>query len=157
MQSTWLKFEHWLSEHWPVRLKDLNPPATREEITALETALGVQLPADYVACLQRHNGQAAAARGLFDCAKFLSTTEILSQWSIWEKSPEGAGDHHCLDLAPADGGVSGQVIDMWHDMSDRNVLEPSFFRWFAKCVDDVLAGKYAYSEEYEGLFPVGES
>ncbi len=56
MQELWAQFEGWLQEHWPEGLADLNPPATDAEIQALEDGLGVALPADFVACLQVHNG-----------------------------------------------------------------------------------------------------
>jgi cell wall assembly regulator SMI1 len=181
MHEIWKKFEAWLETNWPDGLKDLNPPATAEEISALETALGVSLPADYVACLKTHNGQANTVGGLFDNTDFLSTSAIFDQWKVWKElldsgtfdgnnsEPEpgikddwwnakwipftynGCGDHHCLDLAPAQGGRVGQVITMWHDMGERTLLADSFSSWFDAYVRDVIAGKYVYSDHFGGL------
>lgn len=185
MKNEWDRLEGWLSGHWPEGLYDLNPPATDAEISALETALGVRLPADFIACLKIHNGQKALAGGLFDGAEFLSTAAILTQWEIWKglldegdfdsilSNPElgikndwwnarwipfthnGGGDHYCLDLDPDDRGFCGQIITMWHDMGDRNIQGKSFQRWFQRYVDAVLNGQYAYSEEDGGLFRIG--
>lgn len=124
--------------------------------------------------------------GLLDNTEFLSTTAIFDQWLVWkdlldggqfkgiasEPDPgikddwwnaklipftyNGSGDHYCLDLDPAEGGSNGQVITMWHDMGDRNIQGKSFTLWFSNYVNAVLDGKYAYSEEYGGLFAIDE-
>jgi cell wall assembly regulator SMI1 len=180
MSTLWRQLEAWLSTHWPDGLSSLNPPATQEDISALEAALGAKLPPSFIDCLKVHNGQSDAA-GLFDGFEFLSTGEILDQWSAWSdlldageldgmvSEPEpgvrpdwwhvrwipithnGGGDHVCLDLAPAGKGQVGQVITMWHDMGARAVLAASFEQWFRQYVAAVLAGAYAYSEDAGGL------
>ena len=181
MQELWAQFEGWLQEHWPEGLADLNPPATDAEIQALEGGLGVALPADFVACLQLHNGQANGVGGLFNGTDFLSSHAVLGEWKIWKElldgghfadikseppagvrddwwnprwipfTYNGCGDHDCIDLDPAAGGQSGQVISMWHDMAERDIQAPSFQAWFADYVQAVLAGEYVYSADYGGL------
>ncbi|MGP1383327.1 MAG: SMI1/KNR4 family protein [Thainema sp.] len=42
---------------------------------------------------------------------------------------DGAGNHDCLDLNPADGGKVGQIITMWHDDDERKLIAPSFRDW----------------------------
>lgn len=181
MQEIWQKFEAWLRVNWPDGLNDLNPPATDKEILALESLLCVSLPSDFVAFLKVHNGQKNMAGGLFDNSEFLSTSAIADQWRVWKEllnsgefdtyksTPQpgikdawwnakwipfthnGGGDHYCIDLDPSVGGSPGQVITMWHDMDERANLAVSFAAWFDKYVDDVLAGKYVYSEDFGGL------
>lgn len=181
MNDLWKPFESWLAIHWPEGLASLNPPATDDEIAALEQALGVRLPQDYVDCLRVHNGQSDGAGGLFDNSEFLSTTAVLDQWAVWKdllasgefegitSEPQagirddwwnarwipfthnGGGDHYCLDLAPAEGGQLGQVITMWHDAGDREIEAASFGAWLARYVAVVLAGEYVYSEDFGGL------
>ncbi|MBG9387421.1 SMI1/KNR4 family protein [Caenimonas aquaedulcis] len=175
MNELWNRFENWLSVHWPDVLPDLNPPATNEEIAQLEEALGVTLPSSFVECLKIHNGH-STAEGLFDGFEFLSTAEILDQWSIWkdlvdagdfegaESEPHdgvrgdwwnvrwipithnGGGDHMCIDLDPDEGGKAGQIISMWHDMADRELLAASFEDWFRNYVAAVLAGEYVVED-----------
>lgn len=181
MQSSWTRFEAWLSEHWPEGLASLNPPATGKQIADLQEALGVTLPDDYVNCLKIHNGQSADVGGLFDCAEFLSTDEILAQWTVWkdlldggdfdgiESAPangirndwwnsrwipfthNGSGDHFCLDLAPDASGTPGQVITMWHDSEARELISSGFGNWFKAYTRRVFAGDIVYSEDYGGL------
>ena len=181
MRSSWTRFETWLSEHWPEGLESLNPPATDEQIASLQKTLGVTLPDDYVACLKIHNGQSPDVGGLFDGSEFLSTDEILSQWSVWkelldagefssiESDPasgirgdwwnaawipfthDGGGNHLCLDLAPDASGSPGQVITMWHDSGERELVAPNFGAWFKSYTKGVFSGEFVYSDAYGGL------
>lgn len=181
MQTLWTRFETWLSEHWPEGLGALNPPATNEQIASLEQALGITLPDDYVACLKIHNGQATGVGGLFEGAEFLSTDEILAQWTVWKDlldsgdfagitsepasgirndwwnagwipfTHNGGGDHLCLDLAPDAAGSRGQVITMWHDSGERELIAPCFDAWFKAYLKRVFAGDIVYSEAYGAL------
>jgi len=186
MNELWKQLEGWLAIHWPEGLSALNPPATDAEIAALEMTLGAKLPQDCVDCLKVHNGQSEMAGGLFDNCEFLSTHAIADQWTVWKdlldsgafdgiaSEPDegiradwwhsqwipithnGAGDHHCVDLAPDSGGTPGQVIMMWHDSSERNLQANSFENWFEEYVHAVLSGAYAYSEDYGGLVPIDD-
>lgn len=165
MKPQWERLEAWLKSHGPALLVDLNPPASDGDIRELEQALGVQLPADFVACLQVHDGQRGGAEGLFAGQEFLSCRRILSEWAIWKDlldsgdfdgaqaepgagvqpvwwhprwipfTYNGAGDHLCLDLEPADGGQPGQVITLWHDDGARQKKADSFAQWFAAFVE----------------------
>jgi cell wall assembly regulator SMI1 len=181
MNELWQLLETWLQTNWPEGKLALNPPATLAEITDLETALGTKLPRDFVSCLMVHNGQSGSAGGLFDNSEFLSTHAIYDQWSVWNEllhagtfedveseadegvrtdwwhakwipfTHNGGGDHYCLDLAPESGGSIGQVITMWHDSGERELLTKNFHEWFEKYVQAVLSGAYTYSEDFGGL------
>ncbi len=185
MHQTWKTFDAWLAQHWPEGLASLNPPASDEQIARLEAALGVRLPADYVACLKVHDGQHGYA-GLIDGAEFLSCDAILDQWTVWKElldggdfedtrsSPppgvrddwwnprwipfthDGGGNHLCLDLDPAPAGIEGQVIEMWHDADERPLRATGFGAFFEAYVADVVAGRIVYSEEYGGLVGADE-
>jgi len=57
---------------------------------------------------------------------------VKADW--WNKkwvpiTEDGSGNSICLDYDPAPGGKKGQVIQMWHDDSERKVLAPSFKSW----------------------------
>lgn len=181
MHGLWTRFEGWLSEHWPDGLASLNPPATDEQIQRLQEALGRTLPDDYVACLKIHNGQATNGGGMFDGSEFLSTDEILAQWTVWKElldggdfadiksdpasgirddwwnagwipfTHNGGGDHLCLDLVPETSGSLGQVITMWHDSGERELVAPNFENWFKSYIKQVFSGAIVYSDEYGGL------
>ncbi len=61
---------------------------------------------------------------------------------------DGGGNHLCVDLAPAGGGTVGQIITMWHDDTDRELIAPSFTALLQKWADDLEAGKYVSSRKY---------
>jgi cell wall assembly regulator SMI1 len=65
---------------------------------------------------------------------------------------DGGGDHHCLDLAPGPEGISGQIIEMWHDEGSRPVVADSFRDWLTGFADDLEAGEYVLSEEDGHLY-----
>ncbi len=63
----------------------------------------------------------------------------------------GSGDHHCLDLAPGRRGLSGQIIEMWHDEGSRPVIAHSFREWLTDFAGRLEAGEFVVSDEYGGL------
>jgi cell wall assembly regulator SMI1 len=179
--SMWARFDGWLADNWPEGLRSLNPPASDEQIAALEQALGVALPEDYTASLKVHNGQSGPGGGMFDGSLYLSADEVLAQWAVWKDlqrdgpfdefrsdpvngikddwwnpawipfTHDGSGNHLCLDLDPAGAGRPGQIITMWHDMAERELLVPDFGSWFKAYTKGVFAGEYVYSDAYSAL------
>jgi cell wall assembly regulator SMI1 len=97
--------------------------------------------------------------------RLLALTEVAREWHVWNRLRLGGefrdqrsqpdsgvrndwfhagwipltsnaeGDNHCLDLAPAPGGTSGQVILLRHDNPSRPLLAPSLAEW----VDELAA------------------
>lgn len=61
---------------------------------------------------------------------------------------DGAGDHDCMDLDPADGVSVGQIIEMWHDDGDRPLKAPSFEAWLSACADDLEQGRLAWEDDW---------
>ncbi|MEA5465228.1 SMI1/KNR4 family protein [Leptothoe sp. PORK10 BA2] len=64
---------------------------------------------------------------------------------------DGAGNHDCLDLIPATGGTNGQIISMWHDDAERNIVAPSFCKWLEQYAEGLESGQFVFSEEYNGI------
>ncbi|MBU9575927.1 SMI1/KNR4 family protein [Burkholderia multivorans] len=156
MKQQWQRLEAWLKTHNPALLADLNPPASDADIQELEQKLGVKLPADFVECLKVHDGQRGGAEPLFDGFEFFSCSKIHQQWKIWtdllksgafrsfKSDPDDGicpdwwcsawipfagnfeGDCLCLDLGPEVGGSFGQVICVWHDDEDRDLISDGF-------------------------------
>ncbi|MEO7311008.1 MAG: SMI1/KNR4 family protein [Chitinophagaceae bacterium] len=60
---------------------------------------------------------------------------------------DGAGNHICIDLDPAEGGTKGQIIRMWHDDPGRALLAPSFSEWIGNYVADLKNGKYQFEDD----------
>ncbi|AJX35248.1 SMI1/KNR4 family protein [Burkholderia oklahomensis] len=166
LRNTWKQLDDWFAAD-PARLPGgLNGPASADAIAALQAALGVTLPTEFVESLRIHDGQAETDAVFADSDALLGAREIVAQWSIWknlvaggdfddmtsEPDPgikddwynlkwipfthDGSGNHLCLDLDPAEGGVVGQVIRVWHDDSVRERVARSFAEWLAGVADE---------------------
>ncbi|WP_332455118.1 SMI1/KNR4 family protein [Burkholderia ubonensis] len=46
----------------------------------------------------------------------------------------GSGDHLCVDLDPDEGGRIGQVIRVWHDSPERELVAKGVGEWLARGV-----------------------
>ncbi|MEH2143178.1 SMI1/KNR4 family protein [Nostoc sp.] len=64
---------------------------------------------------------------------------------------DGAGNHDCLDLAPAKGGKVGQIIQMWHDEGERELVASSFQNWLEEYATGLESDQYVFSHEYGGI------
>jgi cell wall assembly regulator SMI1 len=60
---------------------------------------------------------------------------------------DGCGNHDCVDLDPAEGGTVGQIISLWHDDADREMLAPSFRLWFTQYVEALESGALSIRED----------
>ena len=83
MDELWLTLEHWLGQHLPEVLTDLNPGCSSEELDELERCLDCSLPEDFRTFYKRHNGQKGETTGIFCGLPFLSTNALYNQWSTW--------------------------------------------------------------------------
>ncbi|MEC3906133.1 SMI1/KNR4 family protein [Tamlana sp. 2201CG12-4] len=160
---------------------ELNPPASKQNIEKLEHTIGAELPEEYINFLMIHNGQNSDSEGLINVEELLSIERIIQEWKVWkelldsgdfsgyESDPnkgikndwwndkwipithDGGGNHYCIDLDPALGGSSGQIIRMWHDSEERELIAHSFKEWITKYINDLEKGQYVYSEDWGGI------
>ncbi len=68
----------------------------------------------------------------------------------------GGGDHHCLDLDPAEGGQVGQIMEFWHDWEVRTRIAPSFTAWFEAFVTGCETGRFVWSKAEESFILANE-
>jgi len=54
-------------------------------------------------------------------------------------------------MDPAPGGTVGQIITMWHDGGEREVMAASFGEWLATLADEYERGEWVYSEDDGGV------
>ncbi|MBF9141347.1 SMI1/KNR4 family protein [Hymenobacter properus] len=186
MQEVWARFENWLQAHAPQLLENLSLGASETALEKLAQTLDAALPDDFLAFYRIHNGQQSQSGGLINAEELLSVPRMLEEWTVWNdllaggdfegasSTPargiradwwnprwlpltyDGAGNHCCLDLAPADGGTYGQVIRMWHDDAERTLLASSFTEWITDYVQALEAGQYVFSEDYDGILSVDD-
>ena len=180
MNKEFERFKQWLSLNYSDGLIDLNPPATDYEIEELTKILGVELPNDFLDVLRIHNGQKGESAWLFDSQEFLSTHRIIEEFNTWKNllntqfqgksstpdegvkndwwntnwipfTSDGCGDHSCLDLSPTNTGTKGQIITLWYESGEREIVAPSFSLWFEEYVEQLYSGELIYSEEYNSI------
>ncbi|MEA9729180.1 SMI1/KNR4 family protein [Xanthomonas campestris] len=164
MQKTWNRLEQWLLAHDPARLADLRPPARAGQLADLEATLSPALPHELAESLRRHDGQARKGPGLFGEMAYSGCVAIATDWaaltrlandgefddlpdgpdngiaSAWWHAgwipfaANGAGDHLCIDTAPARGGQVGQIITFEHDHPRRRLVASSLGTWLEAAV-----------------------
>jgi len=149
----WSRLHEWFAEWAPETLASFRPGATGSALRAAEAHLGVTLPADYRKWLTLHDGLEPRGLALPDLplplAGVLRVHDSLgvdevpdddvdadagvrpvprsAKWIPITDNP--AGDHICLDLDPAPGGRSGQVICYWSGTLERTHEAASFTDW----------------------------
>ena len=88
--------------------------------------------------------------GTFDEYKSEPEDEIKNDW--WNPkwiplTSDDNGNHFCLDFDPSEKGKSGQIITMWHDGLERELMAESFRDWLTNFADKFEEGIYVYDEE----------
>lgn len=190
ISDSWNRIEAWAQTHAPKMLEDLGPGASGEEIAALESGLGLSLPADLRESLQIHNGETDGwpCKVFADCGAYLGTERILEAWAqrkeITEQMEDSEDDPQdrdqlirdgiivvegpvraemfrrewipvmdcngdvfwAVDLAPAEGGQVGQLIEVdWESCSWR-VVADSFADFLEQYANRLEAGSYRIVE-----------
>ncbi|MEQ1784140.1 MAG: SMI1/KNR4 family protein [Hyphomonadaceae bacterium] len=159
----------------------LGKGASPANIAAAEKSIGFMLPEDLRHLLSRHVGtedgfilpgwdlfspdQIAAEWKIWDDLRrtefvpegYTSEPEgpiLGDEWWRLGWIPfcgDGGGNHLCLDLDPASGGKAGQVITLWHDGPERQVIAPSLTEFIELIAKDAEAGELAWDEEWGGV------
>ena len=172
----WDRIDTWLAAHAPRIAGELRPGATAAEVSAAAEQLGVELPSALRETFLQHNGAlgndlfpALEAR---EMANSLHSLEEMTGFRLWDEPSEdqyvfsedgiqpkfglpqwipfagnGGGDYHCVDLAPAEGGTVGQVIQWTHDTCERRLVAASVDDYLRDLADGLEAGRFAYDED----------
>jgi cell wall assembly regulator SMI1 len=181
MKETWTKIEDWLKKNAGQIYESLNEGATDEQFEELEDLIDKKLPEDFKSFYRIHNGQDQTSYGLIDAEEFLSVERIMDEWNVWKElydkgvfvdsvseadlgvkeawwnplwipiTYDGSGNHYCLDLSPDEGGKKGQIIRIWHDSPERELIADSFSEWMGYFVEDLENDEYIFSEEFGGI------
>lgn len=69
-------------------------------------------------------------------------------WPKWIPfMANGGGDYLCVDMDPAPGGNSGQVVIYYHDETFRSKEAPDIGQMFARIADGLETGTYTFDSE----------
>ncbi len=165
------RFDALLQEKWSSFYKTLLPGLSSEDIKSLESTLGVELPEEFKLFYQWKNGHPNSDyKNLWYNRNLMNVEESLRTWTDMNELLElgefeepnwwnprwipfaenGGGDHYVLDLAGSFGGKPGQVIEFWHNDSDRDIYFDSFSNWLETIVLAIERGYQNLSGNYRG-------
>lgn len=155
--------------------------ASPASITAAEKALGLPLPDDLRHLLSRHTGTddgfVLPGWDLFSPDRIVSEWGVWEELRRTQFIPDGetcdpeapilgdewwrlgwipfcgdgGGNHLCVDLDPAPGGTVGQIISMWHDAPERQLIAPSLTEFIEIIAKDAESGELVWDEEWGGV------
>lgn len=164
--DAWAQIEAGLNRVLPAALRRLEAPAGKQEIDAVESALGVVLPPDFRASLGIHNGTMWESPSPVPLECLYDTREIVEWTRDWRSvamsedefahefvngpvrpTVGSAGQvlvgtmngdvHWFLDLDPAPGGTPGQVVRVDIECAQWDVLAPSWTRLLIRYAEDL--------------------
>ncbi len=156
VKKAWTRLETWLDKNAPPVGASLRSRASVEALERAQETMGVSLPDDVFASYLIHDGQDIEddRLALLLGTEFLSldaatrewqplkslgkpretlratpSGKVWDEWGLPEWIPLGSfhdGNLLCLDLNPAPGGRSGQIIYFHHEGGDRWVVAEDF-------------------------------
>ncbi len=177
IENIWKQIEAWLQANAPEVLAKLLPGATPKDIEAAEHALKTKFPAEMTPSYLIHDGQDDFAAPVMGEWELLSLQNMEKAWKtnsqlletgglgknrgdpvgpvrpvFWDPqwipvARDGAGDLVCVDMHPAEGGKSGQIINFWHADTKREVIAGSYGAWLDQFAQDLKAGKYRLEDD----------
>jgi cell wall assembly regulator SMI1 len=175
MKEVWKRIENWLRENHPETLDDLCEGASEDLINEVEKSLNIEFPADVRESYKIHNGTSLY---LFNGWVLHSLAGIVDEWQIWKQfldegvfddidsepqkgirnvwfdekwiplTNDGSTNHHCIDLNPLPEGEIGQIIRIWKQDDERELIADSFREWMTTFADELETGIYKYSADF---------
>ena len=169
------RLEAWHREHRPELLDELAPPVSDATLREVAKRVDAELPAALVALWKWHDGTKddyysgfQFNRQLLSAERALETMDNMDElvdagefeapyW--WRKRwlpflDNGGGDYVCIDFEGCFGGVSGQVLEFWHDDDDRTIVYPNLASWltcFVEALEDDI-----FEDQDGDLHPVDD-
>lgn len=169
METVITRLDKWFKSNRSAYYAKLQPGAADEEIHRFERLSGLLLPESFKALYRWRNGQPLDCYEAFHNNKmFLSLESIEESWTVlkelleggefeienwWRVSwipflDDGAGNHLCLDLEGTFTDHKGQLLEFWHDDSDRDILYPDFERYLETVVRCLEEQTWSEDEEF---------
>jgi cell wall assembly regulator SMI1 len=163
IKGLYASLETWLADHAPQQHGELQPPASAEDLSALEAALGQAIPEELREALELHDGRVGLDSYMIMPAariqqRYTRKMESADQESpepgdgtckpvVWTKgwipfAEDGAQNFLCIDLDPGKKGAKGQVIRWERDSQGADAAPwKSFGEWLKAMVDACVGGK----------------
>jgi len=173
------RLDGWLSAQRPDFYAALRPGLSAEALSDLSDTFGMPISAPLRSLWRWRDGQAGLGAGTFffnrtlmSAGESAAASRMLRE--MFARSPtwwgpqwvpiitNGAGDYICVDqqggqrLGRGQTSRRGQIIEHWHDSSDRAILAPDLWSWLAAMLDSFAEGPW---QTRDGAFdlPLGEA
>lgn len=186
IKASWEKIAHWYGANSPQGTLTLANGASEEEISSLERLIGMSLPVDVKESYRMHNGNSYLQGLFPYGLTLMSIDRIAQAWlllvdrvakgevvydeNVFPKGPirktwwcqkwipitEARADYSCIDMAPAEGGIVGQVICFFHETGPSYVEASSWQAYLSDFADALERGKFRYDDRM-GLRPIQEN
>lgn len=180
IKQIWLELENYYIANYLKGLEYLGNGATDEEIDSVEEELGYNLPTALRESLKIHNGSRSndyrsfyllncqdivsdymVYKDLCDEGDFDDEGEIEGNPGVqpvwWDYgwipfANDCGGNQYCVDMNPAEDGVYGQVITVWHDEESRPVVARGYHEFLNGVLNNLLAGNTTIQVEGGCIF-----
>ena len=161
MERLIARLDAWLKEHRTAYYAALQPGLSGHRLREFERDIGFDVPDAFKELYAWRNGQdPKCSAALQHNRMFMSLEDVLDRHGMMNElleggefedemwwSPKwvpfldnGGGDHQCIDMGGAFGGIGGQVINFWHDWKSRSIEYPSLEKWLEVFVASLEAG-----------------
>ncbi|MGK7887851.1 MAG: SMI1/KNR4 family protein [Leptolyngbyaceae cyanobacterium] len=112
MEETLTSIKNWLATHSPQTLAHLNPPASEDQINAVEAEIGLPLPPDVQQFLRFHDGEDGETWLAFlgDGNQLLSCQAIIDQYQLDQEIGQAVYDPEMEAIAFWQDRVANHVI-----------------------------------------------
>lgn len=129
----------------------LGESITDNRLEKLEESIGYELPEDFKFILKKHNGVSLAGTEIFGLSSKLrgssldkiylfehtEVENVMPQYFL-PFSPDGRGNHYCLDLSKLENNLCPVIFWQWdyqyNDTNDVEICNDSFTDW----IDEVM-------------------
>lgn len=138
----------------------LGPPILDDRLEIFEKKIGFFLPFDFKYLLTKHNGISLNGTEIYgiDVALRGSSLDALYEWEHYEAgnpmpeiffpfSPDGFGNHYCLDLSKLSDGLCPIVFwqhDCDHTLYEVELCNNSFSDWIKEVMIACTLEEYNY-------------
>ena len=182
--DSWRRIDAWLAEHAPKLFPKMNEGATVARIAEAERDLGLELPDAVRASYTVHDG--SGIMRLFPSGDYLTIEQMVGEFMMWKGILEesdldsdyvepvgpiqrvhfhpkwipltnnGGGDYTVIDLAPAEGGHVGQLVDFSHETGPEGVGAVGLAEYLSYLAHGLEAGAATIGEDTYLIWKEGE-
>src|SRR5262245_13511811 len=186
-EKAWARYTQKAVEAHAPFMTYLNGGATKSQIDSAQQAISCELPLDLRHLLTLNNGSrehfVLPGWELFSTDRIVDEWNVWADLYRTQFKPEnyrcepngpirgdewwrlkgipfrgdGGGNRLCVDMDPADGGVRGQVITMWHDDGRRDLIAKSLTEFVEMIASDFEQGALTWDEEWGGVYASQDS